>query len=334
MILERGSTGDEVADLQRRLVALGFEIPTDEAGRYGVRTESAVRGFQAIRGIRVDGRSGPETAAALVDSGFHLGDRLLCARNPMLRGDDVGELQRRLNALGFDAGKEDAIFGPETEHALVEFQRNAAITIDGICGRETIATLHRLGSRAGGAVANARERDALRDRRDLAGHRVYVSAAPGLEALAGGLVGRLRAAGAEAVLDLRPTEESAIARAANDYRADLFLGVRTRSGADEEPHPGAACRCCYYASGTFRSETGFAIATAMAESLADALGGPGAACGRAYTVLRETRMAAVVCEPVVEGDGPALRLLEAGAHRAAAAAVTAIRRVLEQPART
>ena len=36
----------------------------------------------------------------------------------MLRGDDVAELQRRLNALGFDAGREDGILGPETEAAL------------------------------------------------------------------------------------------------------------------------------------------------------------------------------------------------------------------------
>ena len=36
----------------------------------------------------------------------------------MLRGDDVSELQRRLNALGFDAGREDGILGPETEAAL------------------------------------------------------------------------------------------------------------------------------------------------------------------------------------------------------------------------
>ncbi len=333
MILRPGSSGEPVTELQQRLRALGFDIPADERGVFGARTESAVRGFQAIRGIRVDGRCGPETQTALVDSGFRLGDRLLCIRRPMLRGDDVGELQRRLNALGFDAGKEDAIFGPDTERALTEFQRNAAITVDAICGRETIATLDRLGTRAGGAVSNVRERDALRDPRPLAGHRVYVSATPGLEALAGGLVGRLRAAGAEALLDLAPAEESAIAGAANDYRADLFLAVRTRGPADREPHPGVTCRCCYYASaaGSFRSEAGYALATAMADGLARALGGGGAACGRAYTVLRETRMPAVVCEPVVEGDVDGMRTLEAGAHRAAEAAVAAIRRVLEQP---
>ena len=331
MIVRLGSRGEPVADLQQRLTALGFDIPHDERGSFALRTESAVRGFQAIRGIRVDGVCGPETWSALVDSGFHLGDRLLCARRPMLRGDDVGELQRRLNALGFDAGKEDAIFGPDTERALVEFQRNAAITTDGICGRETIATLDRLGTRADGAVATVRERDALRDARNVAGHRVYVTAAPGLEALAGGLVRGLRAAGADAVLDLSAAEESSIAAAANEYAADLFLGVRTRSKADEEPNAGTTCRCCYYASGTFRSEAGFAIATAMADGLAGALGSPGAACGRAYTVLRETRMTAVVCEPVVEGDESALRALESGAPRAADAAVAAIRRVLEQP---
>src|SRR3712207_6890176 len=33
-------------------------------------------------------------------------------RSRMMRGDDVRELQHRLNQLGFDAGAEDGIFGP------------------------------------------------------------------------------------------------------------------------------------------------------------------------------------------------------------------------------
>ena len=50
-------------------------------------------------------------------------------------------LQRRLNALGFDAGREDGILGPETEAALRQFQRDAGIATDGVCGPATIAAL-------------------------------------------------------------------------------------------------------------------------------------------------------------------------------------------------
>ena len=75
----------------------------------------------------------------------------------MLRGDDVAELQRRLNALGFDAGREDGILGPETEARAVEFQRNAGLAPDGICGPATLAALDHVGSLAEGSVASVRE---------------------------------------------------------------------------------------------------------------------------------------------------------------------------------
>ena len=45
----------------------------------------------------------------------------------MLRGDDVLDLQHQLNALGFDAGRDDGIFGPHTADALREFQRNVGV---------------------------------------------------------------------------------------------------------------------------------------------------------------------------------------------------------------
>ena len=41
---------------------------------------------------------------------YAMGDRLLYRTEPMLRGDDVRELQRRLGQLGFDAGKPRHIY--------------------------------------------------------------------------------------------------------------------------------------------------------------------------------------------------------------------------------
>ena len=168
-MLRPGSGGEAVRDLQQRLGALGYPVPPDELGRFGTLTGDAVSAFQAARGLRSDGICGRETWAALVESGFRFGDRMLYRRRPMLRGDDVAELQRRLNALGFDAGREDGILGDDTTSALTEFQRNAGITADGICGPETIAALDRLNrppleGLAEGEVASVREREALAPR--------------------------------------------------------------------------------------------------------------------------------------------------------------------------
>ena len=140
MVLRRGDRGNAVRDLSARLARRGFD--SRGASTSSTTTlEAAVRDFQKQRGLRVDGICGPETWGALIESGFQLGDRLLYLSSPMLRGDDVAELQRRLNALGFDAGREDGILGPETETALRQFQRNAGTTADGVCGPATLAAI-------------------------------------------------------------------------------------------------------------------------------------------------------------------------------------------------
>lgn len=68
ILLYRGSTGAQVAELQRRLKAAYAAYAGDLAidGVYGAQTENAVREFQRrFGGLKVDGIVGPATAAAL-----------------------------------------------------------------------------------------------------------------------------------------------------------------------------------------------------------------------------------------------------------------------------
>ncbi len=58
--------GDDVAELQERLLALGF-TPDRVDGVFGPNTEQAVRGFQRGVGLDVDGSLGPETLRAFAD---------------------------------------------------------------------------------------------------------------------------------------------------------------------------------------------------------------------------------------------------------------------------
>ncbi|QHJ85055.1 MAG: hypothetical protein [Bacteriophage sp.] len=53
------------------------------------------------------------------------------------RGGAVTNLQNALNALGFNAGKADGIFGKNTRNALVAFQRASGVSADGILGPNT-----------------------------------------------------------------------------------------------------------------------------------------------------------------------------------------------------
>ena len=87
--------------------------------------------------LTVDGIVGPHTWNELVEASWRLGDRGLYLSFPPMRGYDVVTLQARLNALGFDAGREDGIFGRDTDRALRGFQREYGVREDGIFGSKT-----------------------------------------------------------------------------------------------------------------------------------------------------------------------------------------------------
>ena len=318
--LEQGATGEAVRDLQRRLAALGHDTSPDEPGEFGPATEAAVRAFQEERRLDVDGVCGSHTWAALVESGFALGDRTLYFRQPMLRGDDVAELQRQLNALGFDAGREDGILGEQTAVAVAEFQRNVGLAPDGVCGWTTVAALRRVGTLAGGSVASVREREMLRrGPHGLGGKRVFITAAPGFEALGDAVCRGLAEAGAGALLDSAGSDDSTTATAANQFGAALVLALRAGTA-----HRGSLCT--YFSSGTFRSEAGFRVATAVQNELRAVLPTAPEPTGKAYGILRETRMAAVVCELVERGDVAAMRNIVARAGDVSRAIVRGVRR--------
>jgi N-acetylmuramoyl-L-alanine amidase len=129
--------------------------------------------------------------------------------------------------------------------------------------------------------------------------------------------------GAAVELDRTGADDAALADAANRFEADLFLGIRPAS------EPGT--RCSYYSSGRFRSEVGFRVATAVGAELGAVLHTDVSVCGLAHAILRETRMAAVVCEPVAESDSDAAGVT-ASSDALAAAIERGVRRGLEDPA--
>ncbi len=140
-----GDRGAAVEDIQRRLRILGYDLGmTGIDGVFFGRTADAVRAFQQENALAEDGMVGDETWSALVDATFTLGDRMLYLRIPYFHGHDVGLLQEALNALGFACGASDRIFGPFTEHAVREFQRNSGLVADGIAGEGTLRAISAL----------------------------------------------------------------------------------------------------------------------------------------------------------------------------------------------
>ena len=274
-----GSRGPAVADVQAALRSLGLLEPdgSGAAEVYDETTALAVRHFQQVRGLSVDGRVGEETYRSLSEARWSLGDRLL-HHDPErpIRGDDVTNLQERLLELGYDAGRADGIFGRETEAGLQAFQRDYGLTSDGTCGPSTLRALRQLGRKVtGGRPQLLRQSASFVDSGPhLIGRRIVVDPGhgggdPGFTAgvtteadlvldLASRIEGRLAAAGATVYLtrgrhqDPTPEERT---RFANDARADLFIslhmdahgsqharGAGVTPGRSEERRVGKECR--------------------------------------------------------------------------------------------
>jgi N-acetylmuramoyl-L-alanine amidase len=251
-------------------------------------TESSVAEFQTQRGLHVSGSCDEPTWLALIEAGWELGDRLLMLNAPMLRGDDVADLQRSLNHLGFDCGRPDGIFGPAAGRALLDFQRNSGLAADGVCGPQTVRTL-RLVSRQSGSgpgIASIRETEAIRAPTSVNGLRIVVGQFGGLSAVARSLSRALREQGAT-VMSTDEYEAQAQAAAANRFGADAYIGFDARVDQSSV--------VSYFAVPSFESVGGRSLAMHIVDELEAVLDTRPELNGMRLPVLRETRMPAVLC---------------------------------------
>ncbi len=352
-LIRSGDRGPAVRDVQRRLARLLAPDLVDD-GAFGPHTRDAVRDFQRQRGLPADGIVGPETWHALVEAGFGLGDRLLWHSAVPMRGDDVLDLQRRLNQLGFNAGVEDGIFGHATRAAVEELQRNMGLAVDGLAGPATVELLQRLhrDHQAPGLAARVREREALRQltRHGLPGTRVVVDpvfgpADPGPRspsgtpahavtwAIATRVAARLSAHGVEAFPSRGPQTTpsgSERARLANELGADVVISI----GVNSHHHPAArGCASYYFGSERSVSEAGRQFAETLQQALTAASWEPDCRThAMTWAILRETRMTAVVVEPgFLTAPEDAARLEDPGTQDALAGTMAdAVARFIEQ----
>lgn len=305
-IYHLGDEGPEIRDIQQRLRDLGAVVdPSELHGHFGPSTDDAVRGFQERRNLRVDGDVGPDTWGQLVEAGYRLGDRTLYLHSPNFRGDDVRALQRKLNVLGFDAGRQDGLFGPNTARALREFQRNVGDDPDGIAGPHVISTLDRMRPQeTGPSRALIREEEELRQARaSIEGSVVAIDPGRAGEegpitfAMATSLLDELTALGAKPALlcgvDEDPTP-SQRARGANELGASVCVSLHLGAGLPEAAGP----TCAYFGSASTHSPGGMLLAQLILEELEAEFGRRGRLHRLTGALLRETRMPTVQIEPV------------------------------------
>jgi N-acetylmuramoyl-L-alanine amidase len=331
-----GDEGPEIRDIQQRLASLGAHLDAAELeGRFGPSTDAAVRAFQEGRSLRVDGVVDPDTWGQLVEAGYDLGDRTVYLRSPPFRGDDVRALQRKLNGLGFDAGKEDGFFGANTDRAVREFQRNVGDIPDGIVGLDTLTTLGRMRpSESGPGRAMVREREELRLLRASIEGRV-LAIDPGHPSgegdvnygMAVAVVDELTGLGAKPMLlrgedeDIGPSDR---ARIANDLGAEVCISLHLAAGLPEASGP----TCSYFGSSQTYSPAGLLLAQLILEELEGEFVCRGRLQRLTGAMLRDTRMPAVQIEPLfVTNEREAAVIGEPGfAERIGHAVASGVRR--------
>ena len=144
--IQEGARGAAVEDIQDRLGTLGYAIDAAETGQstFGPSTATAVARFRLDHGLSLGKDVDTPTWTTLVDECYQLGDRTLYLRLPNFHGNDVRQLQERLNILGFSCGPVDGTYGVHTEAAVKLFQESIGVLADGMAFPDTFDAIERL----------------------------------------------------------------------------------------------------------------------------------------------------------------------------------------------
>ncbi|NLY42721.1 MAG: cell wall hydrolase [Clostridiaceae bacterium] len=133
-LLKVEARGHEVSKLQQTLKDKGY-FSHSVTGYYGSITKDAVIRFQQANGLVADGIVGPQTAGKLYansSSLLKLGSR----------GPEVSNLQQSLKTKGYFNHEVTGYFGPVTRDAVLAFQRDNGLLVDGIVGNQTWTALN------------------------------------------------------------------------------------------------------------------------------------------------------------------------------------------------
>ena len=167
--LQNGDQGDEVARLQQALIDLGYLSGTAD-GKFGNKTENALRTFQRKNGLAVDGLAGDKTRELLyAKQAAKVGTSVTPAPTPTAtptsektgtatgnlfngnytamrvgsKGDRVTILQQALIRLKLLSGKADGKYGSKTKKAVIAFQKQQKLSADGVAGKKTLLALEK-----------------------------------------------------------------------------------------------------------------------------------------------------------------------------------------------
>ena len=137
--MKYGSRGAEVTKLQEQLKKLGY-FSGKATGYFGSATKTAVKKFQASKGVAADGIAGNQTSKILFNSGTSSGSAL--------SREQLKKVQTALKNQGLYKGKIDGIFGKLTNSAVKQFQQKNGLSATGTIDAATEAKITALAASA------------------------------------------------------------------------------------------------------------------------------------------------------------------------------------------
>ena len=134
---------ENISDAQNQLTILGLYFG-EINNVLNNETKAAIKEFQRLAGLSVDGILGPKTKAALAigeDSYIDIGGADVNDVKVIIYSKEIENAQKTLKELNLYSGEIDGINGNGTKSAVKEFQKLAGLTIDGVLGPNTKAAL-------------------------------------------------------------------------------------------------------------------------------------------------------------------------------------------------
>ncbi len=135
-ILLEGSQGPAVTRLQQRLQQLGY-FQANPTGKFGPITKDAVIAFQRNAGLPADGITNRQTWNRLLAPTSSPSNPAI-PNTTSLAPQQIRELQEGLRQLGYLQANPTGNFGPLTRDALLRFQRDYQLAVDGVADTQAL----------------------------------------------------------------------------------------------------------------------------------------------------------------------------------------------------
>lgn len=136
-VAKRGEHSEVIPEVQQRLMELWYMDQDEPTDYFGSITENAIKAFQRRNDIEVTGLLTYDTYSKLMSVNARVYMTVLNDE-----GSDVEFIQNRLYELGYLKEYENGVFGESTYNAVIDFQRENSLDVDGKVGKNTKEALY------------------------------------------------------------------------------------------------------------------------------------------------------------------------------------------------